>query len=140
MTNGRYVKVLGGKVGDRLAEIAADPGLHSLTEEVALTRMIALDAVALYGKAQDPQASPETKALAETVVRQAINDVASIVEKSLKVKTQSQELIRIDEFRFILGQVESIILRRLGKEAGDELVREIASQVRFQSEIKVEIE
>lgn len=141
MSRGRYINVMGPRVADKLRELAEDPARHSLDEEVDVARVLALDAAKMYELAfSSDKASETSKAMASSLLRDGINNVASLVERSIKVKAQSQELIRLDTFKFLMAQVETIIRGRLGAEAGAALCEEISSHVRFQSPVQLTVE
>ncbi len=118
MKRNHYSKRAGPTLKAKLAELAeaAPHERHSLESEIDVMRLAADEAMQLFEltcitKADTTSAS--SKAIALSLVRDAMTGVGVMVEKASKVRATSQSTVDLQFLDFIVGQVQKIIERHV---------------------------
>lgn len=128
-----YSNRVGATLQARLAELAEEPPheRHSLQNEVDVMRLAASEALAIFDLVciqEADKSSAGLKANAASVVKDAMQSVALVVEKAAKVRAISQSTIDLEFLDFVVGQVQRIIERHvtpISLDAVDRIVNEL---------------
>lgn len=118
-----YGRRAGSKLRDALAELSKEQReLHSLEEEMLAARLVADHSLELFEQAcmSGKEVQPDTRALAMGCAREALSHVASIVEKSAKVRAVSAALIGPEDVKLIADSM-IIEVRKALEAAGVDL-------------------
>lgn len=110
-----YSRIAGPILREKLEALAALPPdeRHCLGEEVDLARVMAEKALRLWEAAHtngnEEKASPETKALANKALRDALSFVSDLVVKASKVRSTNESTVDVEQLDYIVKQVTHVI-------------------------------
>lgn len=107
----------------------------SLLEELALMRLTAREAVALYSAAQ--ASDQKTKDMAAGVMVDALKNVQSIAESAARINAASKEQLSATSLKVVVHQITRIAYEVIGDtQLAEEFERRIRDKVRLPDETK----
>jgi hypothetical protein len=131
---GKYSRHLGKTLKDRVAELLNEQPAQQLAlfEELALARTMAGEAVQLWDAACGPKAQPETKALAGSLMRDALTFVRDMALAASRVENDAKDKVSVGVFDLVIAQVCRAIHRACPDEdLAKAIEAEINEAVRF---------
>jgi hypothetical protein len=115
-----YAKQAGVKLSERLKEVEANADKRmGLIDEIDVARTMAMEAVEIYSKILDTNASPELKAASITIARDSLNSVATLLVQAKKLDIMNGAALPTAHVDAMITKV----LRIIEQEAPDHLER-----------------
>lgn len=127
---GFFSKHAGDALKRRLAAVAqSEQERLSLSEEVDVARLVALDSMQLWEAAQQSD-NPATRGQACELVRQSIDHITETVKRAATVRQLVGANVAVEDVGYVVAQVQKILNDELGgSEAGRAVLERLTARI-----------
>lgn len=118
----RYAKAMGKTLTEKVAELqSADHPIHSIRDELDLTRVLATDAVALYEAAHltpDEKERDKNVAWAGALMKDTLNNVRDMAMAYVKIEREFGASMTIEQTQILVSKFTQLMDRTLKEMVG----------------------
>ena len=118
----RYAKAMGKTLTDKVAELqSADHPIHSLRDELDLTRVLATDCIALYEAAlltPDEKERIKNTAWAAELMKSSLNNVRDMATAYVKIEREFGASMTVEQTQILVSKFTQLMDRTLKEMVG----------------------